>query len=253
MPHRPFTPRQLRQNAAFLEALRRSGNVRLTCRELGVHRSTWTKRRAKCAAFATVWDMTLAAAHAAFQRAGGERMPEAGKGGPGDDGLRTKGGEPMIVRLANGRLQRRLAPPGRMTRAAEGLFFTTLSETANLRMAAAAAGFAHSSVLARRARPAFAQALEMSREAGRDRVSWLWREARRSDLAEWTFDASLPMPKMTAEQAILQLVYHCPDGPFQRSLWHRRPPPIPFAKVAPRIRVRFEAMRRAGQYERRRT
>ena len=65
--HRPFTPAQRRQNDAFLAALRRTGNVRLACRELGVHPGTYTKRRGKCAAFATEWDMVLAAAHAAFE------------------------------------------------------------------------------------------------------------------------------------------------------------------------------------------
>jgi hypothetical protein len=75
--HRPFTPAQQRQNAAFLAALRRTGNVRLACRTLGVPRATYTRRRKTCAAFATEWDMVLTAAHAAFQLAGGERMPES--------------------------------------------------------------------------------------------------------------------------------------------------------------------------------
>ena len=151
MAHRPFTPRQQRENARFLAALRRTGNVRLACRELRVNRSTYTKRRTKCAAFATQWDMTLAAAHAAFHLAGGMRMPD-GQGTVTRDcphsslrtkepvlseaeGLRTKGGEPTIVRTRNGRLQLRLAPPGRMTRAAEQLFFSALSASANVRLA----------------------------------------------------------------------------------------------------------------------
>ncbi len=76
MAHRPFTPAQQRRNAAFLAALGRTGNVRLACRELGVHRGTYTKRRDKCPAFAAAWDSALAAAHAAFRLAGGERLPE---------------------------------------------------------------------------------------------------------------------------------------------------------------------------------
>lgn len=47
---RPFTRRQALQNAAFLEALARTGNARLAARSLGVHRSTFTKRRAGDAA-----------------------------------------------------------------------------------------------------------------------------------------------------------------------------------------------------------
>jgi hypothetical protein len=155
MAHRPFTPRQLRQNAAFVAALRRTGNARLAARELNVHRATYTKRRTKCAAFATEWDMALAAASAAFRLAGGARMPAAGRGPdvqrPED--LRTKGGEPTIVRLANGRLQLRLAPPGRMTDTAEKTYLLALSASANIRLAAKAAGFAHSSFYRRARRP----------------------------------------------------------------------------------------------------
>ena len=273
--HRPFTPCQQRQNAAFLAALRQTGNVRLACRQLGVHRATYTKRRAKCAAFATEWDMNLAAAHAAFRLAGGARMPEPGKGkrraviarsgatkqssldrhgaraSRDDEGLRTKGGEPTIVRLANGRLQLRLAPPGRMTKAAEQRFFATLSETANIRLAAAASGFAHSSFLARaRLRPDFARELEVSRRIGRDRVQWQWLEGRRRDPEDWPFDVDRPIPRMTAEQAMLQLIYHAPDGPFRRSLWRRRTPPPAIERVAPRIRARLSAFARAEYHAR---
>jgi hypothetical protein len=119
---RPFNRRQALQNAAFLAALARTGNARLAARELGVHRSTFTKRRAKSAAFAAGWEAALAAAHAAFQLAGGPRPPEAvfasgakqsravrvrasgldrhRAGAPRDDGrgLRTRGGEPTVVR-----------------------------------------------------------------------------------------------------------------------------------------------------------
>ena len=241
--HRPFTPRQQRQNLAFLAALRRTGNVRLTCRELGVNRSTWEKRRRKCAAFAALWDMVLAAAHAACQRAGGECLPAAS----GGDALRTKGGEPMIVRLGNGRLQRRLAPPGRMTEAAEQRILARVEETNNLRLAAAAAGFAHTSFLARaRLRPAVAGQLQVARRIGADRVMWqCLHPPGRPEPADAEF-AHLPMPPTTAEQAIFQLAYHRPDGPLQRSFWRRRPRPIPFARVEPRIRAKLAAFRRAS-------
>jgi hypothetical protein len=76
MAHRPFTRRQALQNQAWLDALRATGNPRLAARLLGVHRSTYLKRRAKCAAFAQDWDAQLAAAHADFHRAGGPRPPE---------------------------------------------------------------------------------------------------------------------------------------------------------------------------------
>ena len=52
---RPFNRRQALENDKFLAALRATGNVRLAARRLGVHRATYTKRRAKDAAFAAEW------------------------------------------------------------------------------------------------------------------------------------------------------------------------------------------------------
>ena len=133
MAARPFTRRKALQNRAFLEALRETGNPRLAARLLGVHRSTYQKRRAKSAAFARDWDAALAAAHAAFHLAGGVRPPviasgakqssldRHGAGAPRDDGkrLRTQGGELVVGRTRGGRLQLRRAPPGWMTEAGQ--------------------------------------------------------------------------------------------------------------------------------------
>ncbi|MEZ0242063.1 MAG: hypothetical protein ACAH11_01725, partial [Sphingomonas sp.] len=110
---RALTHAQHLQNAAFLAALRRTGNARLAARELGLNRSTFTKRRIKHAAFAAEWDATLAAAHAAFALAGGARPPEA-QDAPDPailaltdapewrKTLRTRGGEPAVTRTASG-------------------------------------------------------------------------------------------------------------------------------------------------------
>lgn len=259
--HRPFTPRQQRENARFLAALRRTGNVRLTCRDLGLHRACYTKRRARCAAFAAAWDAALAEAHAAFAAAGGERLPEQGtvtrhcplsslrtKGPvlsePG--GLRTKGGEPVVTRQANGRLQLRRAPPGRMTAAAERRILATVGETNNIRLAAAEAGFAHSTILARaRHDPALARNLALAQRIGQDRVMWAWMHPPgRPDPADHDF-ALLPMPPTSVDQALLQLVFHKPDGPFQRYRWRVRPLPKGIACYAPGIRAKISAMKRA--------
>ena len=115
MAHRPFTRRQALQNRAWLEALRQTGNPRLAALMLGVHRSTYLKRRAKSAAFAQDWDAQLAAAHADFHGAGGPRPPESPPGTvarncPHPPSHRTKGGELCVGRTRNGRLQLRRAP-----------------------------------------------------------------------------------------------------------------------------------------------
>jgi hypothetical protein len=252
--YRPFTPAQQRRNAAFLAALRRTGNVRLACRDLGVNRSTFTKRRARCPAFAAAWDSALSAAHAAFLRAGGERMPGAGKGTgtrtcPHSDArppdLRTRGGEPAIVRLPDGRLQLRHAPPGRMTDAARRRILATVEETNNLRLAARAAGFAHTSLFARaRAHPDFGRALDLTRRIGRDRVIWQGMEAARTAAATWRCDFDVPIAPIAAERALIQLVYHWRDGRFQDEARRRRPP-TPFSQLQPRIVAKLNAWRRA--------
>ena len=163
---RPFTRRQARENAAFLDQLRRTGNARLAARALGAHRAKFTKRRARHAAFAAQWEMALAACHAAMTLGGGARPPE-GK----SDALRTQGGEPCIVRLKSGRLQLRLAPPGRMTKAAEQAFFRALAASANVKLSAAAAGFSYGSFYARKyTRPAFAREMRLALKMAWERL-----------------------------------------------------------------------------------
>ncbi len=271
--HRPFTPRQQRQNARFLAALRRTGNVRLACRELGVHRATYTKRRARCAAFATRWDIALAAAHAAFSLAGGARMPEpssplpAFREGPGvaPASLRTRGGEPVITRTRNGRLQLRLAPPGRMTKAAEQAFFSALSATANVRLSAAAAGFAHSSFYARRDRSAaFAREMRLALKTGWDRLEWAMLAAGLADSHEddaWRTDHDFPpIPPLTPDQALQLLCLHDKSVNQGWERPHRRKRRgEPWETYTERLRAMWmaekgreaeeEALRRAAQYE----
>ncbi|MCW3847510.1 hypothetical protein OF829_09665 [Sphingomonas sp. LB-2] len=224
---RPLTHPQRLQNAAFLEALRRTGNARLAARELGVHRATFTKRRARHAAFAAEWDATLAAAHAAFALAGGTRQPEP-KRAPDPNSLaltdadqwraqlRTGGGEPVITRTASGRLQLRLSPPDRMTRAATQAFLTALAATANVRLSAAAAGYAHTSIYARRkADPAFARQMDEARRIGLERLEAAMLEAATAAQdaegpdAAWqhSLDAN-PIPPLTAAQAMQLLARH---------------------------------------------
>jgi len=225
MPARPFTRRQALQNAAFLEALRATGNPRLAARLLGVHRSTYMKRRAKCAAFAQQWDAAIAAAHARFHLAGGVRPPEGTvafqRGGAGGDAgarksncppFRTRGGELFVGRTRGGRLQLRRAPPGWMTKAGEQAFFRALSATANVRLSAAAAGFSHSAFYAKkRVSAAFAREMRLAHAMGYDRVECALLSSTHPDSHEddgWRHNDPPPIPPMTADQAIQLLALH---------------------------------------------
>jgi hypothetical protein len=212
MAHRPFTRRQALQNQAFLEALRETGNPRLAARLLGVHRSTYTKRRAKSAAFASAWDAALAAAHAAFHRAGGPRPPQGTIARNCPHSLRTRGGELFVGRTRGGRLQLRRAPPGWMTKAGEQAFFFALSATANVRLSAAAAGFSHSAFYARkRVRVAFAREMRLALHMGYDRVECALLASSLPDSHaddSWRHNDPPPIPPMTADQAIQLLCLH---------------------------------------------
>jgi len=226
---RALTHAQLMQNAAFLEGLRKTGNARLAARALRVAHATFFKRRATHAAFAAEWDATLAAAHAAFRLAGGARPPESAQERVRDPAtleipeakawraaLRTKGGEPIVIRTASGRLQLQLARPGRITRAAEQAFLAALAATANVCLAAAAAGIDRSRIYTkRRADPAFAHGMDRALKIGFERLETVLLEAadracdgEGPDAAwEHSLDAN-PVPSMTAEQALQQLAMH---------------------------------------------
>lgn len=208
---RPFTRRQSAQNARFLAALRRTGNARLAARDLGVHRATYTKRRAAHPAFAAAWDEALTTAHATLHQDGEASLPEASSSLPGRDcqsRTKTQGGEPAIIRLKSGRLQLRLSPPGRMTQQAWDIALRALENTNNLRLAAEAAGVAHSSLLARaRANPAAARAIAAARAEARGRIDRQERaRQKRARLArlprEYDDDAPLWPPGLTMAQAL---------------------------------------------------
>jgi hypothetical protein len=259
----PKTSAALRaeQDEAFLAALGRSGNARLAARSLGVNRSTYTKRRARDPAFAARWDCKLAAVDSALKPAGDDppcegrnpplplqgnaqaALPPEGlrsAGGsphlsmvegllsPGRDfqsRTRTQGGELNVVHLSNGRHQARRAPPGRMTRAAELVFLEALSATANVRLAAAAAGFSHSAFYYRKRRsPAFAAEMSEALLIGYERVEGALFQSvdlmtgplqgeTRDDWLERVRDC--PLPPMSVDQAVQLLAMHrrtCREG-----------------------------------------
>lgn len=225
--HRPFTRRQALQNQAWLDALRQTGNPRLAARLLGVHRSTYTKRRARCAAFAQDWDAQLAAAHAAFHRAGGPRPPEQGTVARNcPPSHRTKGGELCVGRTRGGRLQLRRAPAGWMTKQGEQAFFFALSATANVRLSAAAAGFAHSAFYARkRQRPYFAREMRLSLTMGYERVEGAALASAMPDSHAddaWRHNDPPPIPPMTPDQAIQLLCLHNKSVRLSWDRPHRR-------------------------------
>lgn len=78
---------------------------------------------------------------------------------------------PHTVRLANGGLQLRAPTTRRIDNAARQAFLAALSATANIRLSARAAGFAHSSFYRLRDHdPGFAREMRMALQDGYDRI-----------------------------------------------------------------------------------
>jgi len=206
---RPFTRAQQRQNARFLAARADTGNARLAARALGVHRSTYTKRRARCPAFAAAWDEALAAARPHRRR-------------PRGDGI-----DP----------------------AADAALFAWLEQGYSLRLAAETLGFAHSSFLARaRADPAFAHELQVAAAIGRDRLLIADMDRMESAPDDGPDRPELPMPAMTVEEALHRIHLADPNLAFQRHVRRRRAPK-PFSFYAPRIRAKLRAFARRLHFE----
>lgn len=174
---RPFTRAQAMENAAFLRALRRCGNVRLAAREVGIGYGTIQHRRRVHPTFAQRWDVALAFARARLLPRVGEGEERVPRSRQGRDALRTDGGEPVVVRLADGRVQMRRAQPGKLTRACEQAFLAALSATCNVALSARAAGAAEAAFYRRRRqRPGFAREWKLALRQGYERIeAALWR------------------------------------------------------------------------------
>jgi hypothetical protein len=218
--HRPLTRRQQLECTAFCRALAATGNIRLACAQTGLNRSTLFKRRAAHPRFALEWDAALAAAHATL-RASGK--------GEGDRPARPAGGgavpqTPILTHGRHGRPQLRLSGRARrITPAAIHAFLAALSATANVRLAARAAGFAHSSFYALAARdPAFEREMDAALALGVERLEMALLESTLADPnahAEWRHNDPPPIPPMSADQALHLMTLHQRRVHFQ----HERP------------------------------
>jgi hypothetical protein len=221
---RRFKRRQALENERFLAALRRTGNARLAARELGVHRSTYTKRRAGNPAFAAEWDAALALAHARLNN-----PPPPGEGDHARHGggaprhPASSAGEPAVIRLRNGRLQLRAPGARRIGRPEQQAFLAALSATANVRLAARAAGFAHSSFYRLRDHnPAFAREMRLALRLGYERIEMALIESFAPESARddaWRTNDPPSIPPMTAGEALQLLYLHQKEA----RLWAERP------------------------------
>ena len=212
---KPLTRAQALQNRAFLKLLRKTGNVRMTCRELGLRYGTMQHRRRAHPAFALRWDAALVFAQARFEKRGRQgplhrkRSPSPGEPGA-EISFRTSGGEMTVCRRNDGKLQMRRAQAGKLTREAEQAFLAALGATCNIRLAAAAVGAAFNAFNRRRRQdPAFEREMRMALARGYEALELALLESHRAASYEhddWRHNHPPAMPPMTVNQA-LQLLY----------------------------------------------
>jgi hypothetical protein len=205
--------------------LRRTGNVRLACREVGLKYGTMQDRRRKHPRFAVQWDAALVFAQASLVNGPSPRSRLAavsGRVGPSTGwsasgrspaeggGFRTVAGEPHLVRLKSGKLQIRRAQPGKLTSAALQAFLSALSATCNISLAAAAVGACFNAFNRRRKKdPAFAREMRLALRRGYDALEMALLEsgvAGSHEHDDWRHNEPPAMPPMSVNQA-LQLMY----------------------------------------------
>ena len=205
---RPITRAAAQQNREFLKVLRRTGNVRLAAREVGAKYGTMQHRRKGHPGFAVRWDAAVAFAQArlnsSFDRAG--PLPSQGN----KSAHRTSGGEMVVTRRNDGKLQMRRAQPNKLTREAEQAFLSALSATCNVSLAAAAVGASpHAFYRRRKQCPAFAREVRLALQAGYDRLEAALLEsavAGSHEHDDWRSNDPPAMPPVSPNQA-LQLMY----------------------------------------------
>lgn len=209
---RPFNLRQARQNAAFIRLLGETGNVQLAARDCGLAKATLYSRRKVNAAFAVEWDAAMTAAQARMR---GHPAAAVHAGRARGAAYKTRGGEPIVTRLADGRLQMRLARAGGVGFHASQAFLRALATCGNIAMAARAVGVAPKNVYAMRARcPAFKAEMDAARKIASERLELAVLE--RSDAAlsghgpdsVWMDAEPGPLPPMSTEEMLMLLNLH---------------------------------------------
>lgn len=200
------------ENAAFLRHLAATGNAREAARLCDVNRSRFTRRRAANPLFAARWDVALVMAQASLsKKASLSETPALGRRAASAHPRRPESErEPVIVRRRDGTVQIRRRLPTAISPAAIQRFLLALAATANVRLSARAAGFAHSRFYSRkRGDPAFARQWRDALAMGYERVTYALMAGMLDDEHEhdsWAHNEPLPVPPMTANQA-LQLLY----------------------------------------------
>lgn len=243
---KPLTRAQAVENRRFLHELARTGNVREAARRVGRDHTTFRSRRTRHPAFAQAWDAALATAQARLTQG-------APKGvGAGLAAHRTAGGEPAVVRCANGRAQVRRARPGWLTKQAEQAFLLALGATANIALSAQAAGVNPAAFQKlRRRNPAFAREMREALAQGYERIETaLVAAGLPESFADdaWRHNAPPELPPLSFDQMMQVLWHHKKTvlwGELPHSLRRRRGEPRDVYEM--RLSALHDARMQAGR------
>jgi hypothetical protein len=145
-----------------------------------------------------------------------------------------------------------------MTRAAEQAFFRALAASANVRLSAAATGFAHSTFYAKkRRRPPFAREMRDAITIGAERLEWALTERAFQLLGEggaegaWcesVYDDN-PLPRMTVDECIHLVTLHQNRDRMIATIDRAKRWPAPFEDTKDGHAARRRAGARARHYE----
>jgi hypothetical protein len=181
--------------AAFLRALERSGDARRSALDAGVDHSTAYNRRKAHPDFADAWAAALVR-FVANEGAGEEE-------GQSLDTVGTNGVEALVLQPGADGVRAARGGAGRWTAAAEKRFFSALADRANVRSAAAAAGFSTNAIYARRARrPEFRRMWEAAVETGKARLQMLLMDVAERAFDPELLDVSEEAPQVSVSEAL---------------------------------------------------
>ena len=193
--------------ASFLRALERSGAVRRAALDAGVDHTTAYNRRKSHADFAEGWENALRSFDTAqeslrsgrTQEESGQSLDTLGTNGVGV----TAGADLLVLQPGCDHVRAARSGSGRWTPAAEKRFFNALADQANVRRAAAIAGFSTNAIYARRARrPEFRRMWEAAVETGKARLQMLLMEVAEKAFDPELLDVAEEAPQVSVTEAL---------------------------------------------------
>lgn len=187
----------------FLRDLARTGNVRMAAEAAGVDFTTAYGRRKRHGEFAEAWEnaLRLRAPHSTQDEREGEQAPSPGSAAPSPSSP-PEGDEDVVVR-PDGKLIK--GSEARWGKRAQEAFLAELTMSANVKRAAAAAGFSTQAVYKRRLKDRhFAAAWDAAIETGKARVQAYLVEAatRTFDPDELPIGEDRELPTVSISEAI---------------------------------------------------